>query len=99
MLPPPSPPLKVSGKRSNSITAQVGNVVEGRITAVKDFGAFMDIGLAQHALIHTAQISEARVNSVAAVFKEGDYVKASRSAPQAHCPPRGHQTACTVTRG
>ena len=72
--------------------AQVGNVLTGKVATVKAFGAFVDVGLAQHALIHAAQISEHRITDVGAVFKQGDSVKVGPGAAHRHggaCSPAG----------
>ena len=73
-------PAGRQGWRLTRRAAQVGNVVEGVIKAVKPFGVFVDIGLAQHALLHAAQVSADRISDIGAIFKEGDAVKVRASA-------------------
>jgi transcriptional accessory protein Tex/SPT6 len=48
--------------------------LEGTVRKVELFGAWVDIGLDRDGLIHISQLSEARVNRVEDVVKEGDPV-------------------------
>ena len=54
---------------------QVGDVVEGVVKNVTDFGAFIDIGGAD-GLLHISEMSWGRVENPRKVFKVGDQVKA-----------------------
>ena len=54
---------------------QAGNIVEGRIESLKDYGAFVDIGDGITGLLHISQIREARVNNIRSVLKEGQTVR------------------------
>ncbi|MBQ2936697.1 MAG: 30S ribosomal protein S1 [Lachnospiraceae bacterium] len=53
---------------------QVGDVVEGTVKNVTDFGAFIDIGGAD-GLLHISEMSWGRVENPKKVFKVGDKVK------------------------
>ena len=53
---------------------QVGDVVEGVVKNVTDFGAFIDIGGAD-GLLHISEMSWGRVENPKKVFKVGDEVK------------------------
>lgn len=53
---------------------QVGDVVEGVVKNVTDFGAFIDIGGAD-GLLHISEMSWGRVENPRKVFKVGDTVK------------------------
>jgi len=48
--------------------------LEGRVTSVEPFGAFVDVGAEREGLIHISQISGDRINRVADVLKDGDSV-------------------------
>jgi len=48
--------------------------LEGRVTSVELFGAFVDIGAEREGLVHISQISEKRVNRVADALHKGDEV-------------------------
>ena len=54
---------------------QIGDVVEGLVKNVTDFGAFIDLGGAD-GLLHISEMSWGRVENPKKVFKAGDQVKA-----------------------
>jgi len=60
--------------RIEAMTAsvQVGRVYTGRVTAVKDFGAFIEIIPGKDGLCHISELSTEYVNSVADICKVGD---------------------------
>ena len=53
----------------------VGNVVEGTVENIKDYGAFVNIGDGISGLLHISQISNQRVKHPGAVLREGDKIK------------------------
>ena len=54
----------------------VGNVVEGKVARLADFGAFVNLEQGIDALLHVSQISTDRVEKPADVLKVGDIIKA-----------------------
>lgn len=54
---------------------QIGDVVEGKVKNVTDFGAFIDLG-GVDGLLHISEMSWGRIESPKKVFKVGDTVKA-----------------------
>jgi uncharacterized protein len=50
-------------------------VLEGTVTNVTNFGAFVDIGVHQDGLVHISQLSERFVKDLHTVVKTGDLVK------------------------
>lgn len=54
---------------------EVGNVYEGKVVKITDFGAFVEIMPGQQGLLHISQIDIARVNKVTDVLKEGDKIQ------------------------
>ena len=54
----------------------VGNVVEGKVARLADFGAFINLEQGIDALLHVSQISADRVEKPSDVLKVGDVVKA-----------------------
>lgn len=52
-----------------------GMVLEGTVTNVAAFGAFVDIGVHQDGLVHVSQLSDSFVRDPHAVVKAGDVVK------------------------
>ena len=53
----------------------VGNIVEGTVETIKEYGAFVDIGDGISGLLHISQISAQRIKHPGAVLREGDKVK------------------------
>lgn len=56
-------------------TPEVGEVYEGKIIKIMDFGAFVEILPGKEGLLHISQIDAKKVNKVTDFFKEGDMVK------------------------
>ena len=56
-------------------SVKVGDVLEGKVDSIKDYGAFIDLGDGISGLLHVSQISNQRVKNPAAVLKEGETVK------------------------
>ena len=54
---------------------QPGMVLEGTVTNVAAFGAFVDLGVHQDGLVHVSQLSHAFVREAHEVVKAGDIVK------------------------
>ncbi len=55
-------------------TPEIGEVYDGVITKIMDFGAFVEILPGKEGLLHISQIDNKRVNKVTDYFKEGDKV-------------------------
>ncbi|NIR32095.1 MAG: polyribonucleotide nucleotidyltransferase [Gammaproteobacteria bacterium] len=64
-------------RRIEQITAdvEVGQVYEGRVARLMDFGAFVNILPGKDGLVHISQISDERVENVSDKLKEGDRVR------------------------
>ncbi len=56
-------------------TPEVGEIYEGVITKLMDFGAFVEILPGKEGLLHISQIDNKRVEKVSDYFKTGDKVK------------------------
>lgn len=54
---------------------QVGMILEGTVTNVANFGAFVDIGVHQDGLVHISMLSNSFVDDPHKVVKVGDVVK------------------------
>lgn len=63
--------------RVEKITAdvEVGEIYEGRVQKLMDFGAFVNILPGKDGLVHISQISHERVENVSDKLSEGDMVK------------------------
>lgn len=55
---------------------QVGKVVQGRVTRIEEFGAFVTFGRGMEGLIHVSNLSDERVDHPTDVVKLGDHVDA-----------------------
>lgn len=55
---------------------KVGEIVEGTITGVVDFGAFVEIDGGGEGLIHISEIDWARIDDPRQILKNGDRIKA-----------------------
>ena len=56
-------------------SVQIGKVYTGKVTSVKDFGAFVEILPGRDGLCHISELSNEFVNNVADVCKVGDEMK------------------------
>ena len=55
--------------------AAIGEIYEGKVVRVVDFGAFVEILPGVDGLVHISQLTRNRVNKVTDVIKEGDTVR------------------------
>lgn len=53
---------------------EVGEIYHGKITGIKEFGAFVEILPGKDGLVHVSQLADYRVNEVADFCKMGDYM-------------------------
>ncbi len=54
---------------------EVGSVLEGRVTGITRFGAFIDIGEGRTGLVHISEIADAFVHDVNDYLKQNDIVR------------------------
>lgn len=54
---------------------EVGGVVEGTVTGITKFGAFVDLGDHKVGLVHISEVADVYVNDVNDFLKEGQKVK------------------------
>jgi len=64
----PQAPKKVIKKLA------LGQELQGTVTRVTDFGAFVDIGVGRDGLVHVSELGGGRVNKVSDVLSEGQQV-------------------------
>ncbi|MEK7508119.1 MAG: polyribonucleotide nucleotidyltransferase [Patescibacteria group bacterium] len=55
---------------------KVGEIVEGTVVRILDFGAIVDLGGGKDGMVHVSELKEGFVKQVSEVLKEGDFVKA-----------------------
>ena len=65
-------------------SVQVGRIYDGRVSSVKDFGAFVEILPGRDGLCHISELSNEFVNSVADVCNVGDQLKVKVIAIDEH---------------
>jgi predicted RNA-binding protein with RPS1 domain len=53
---------------------KVGDIVQGKITAIKDYGAFVELGPQQFGLIHISEISDHYVRDIEDYIEVGDTI-------------------------
>ena len=59
----------------------VGDIIEGKITAVKDYGVFVELENSKFGMVHISEIAQSYVSEIRDFVKEGDTVKV-----KVHCP-------------
>lgn len=55
---------------------ELGSVVEGKVTRIMNFGAFVELEEKKVGLIHISEVADEYVNSVSDFLQEGDTVQA-----------------------
>ena len=58
------------------MTIEVGNIVEGKVTRITDFGAFVELEDNKSGLIHISEVADVYVRNVRDFLSEGDNVRA-----------------------
>ena len=58
------------------MTIEVGSVVEGKVTRITNFGAFVDLEDGKSGLIHISEVADEYVDKVSDFLSEGDTVQA-----------------------
>ncbi len=64
-----------SSSKENKIEYKVGDIVDGKVKKIVDFGAFIELPGGTDGLIHISKISSSRVEKVSDVLKEGDAIR------------------------
>ena len=54
---------------------EVGQIIEGKVTGITNFGVFVDLGEGKTGLVHISEIAQAYVSDVKEFVKENDTVK------------------------
>ncbi len=69
--------LKAALSRVEAVTAtvQVGRIYDGKVTSIKDFGAFIEILPGKDGLCHISELSNEYVSSVADILNVGDPIQ------------------------
>jgi polyribonucleotide nucleotidyltransferase len=66
--------MKAAVKAVNAITAEaeIGQLYEGTVKTIRDFGAFVEIMPGKDGLVHISELADFRVGKVEDICKEGD---------------------------
>ncbi len=79
--------VKVAGENEEDVAAAVkiitdiavdpepGEIYEGKVVKIADFGAFVNIKTGTDGLVHISELAHKRVNKVTDVLNEGDIIK------------------------
>ena len=75
---PDAKKAEIAINRINSMMKEyeVGEMVEGNIIKLLDFGAIVDLGGGKDGMVHISEFKDAFVKDIKEVAKEGDHVKA-----------------------
>ncbi|MFC2469260.1 MAG: S1 RNA-binding domain-containing protein, partial [Negativicutes bacterium] len=57
------------------MSIEVGDVVEGKVTGITKFGAFIELPDGKVGLVHISEVADVYVNDVKDFLKEGQTVK------------------------
>ena len=68
--------LILQGGNQNSMTIEVGSVMEGTVTGITKFGAFVELAPGVDALLHVSQISREHVEKPSDVLSVGQEITA-----------------------
>lgn len=56
------------------MSVEVGQLLQGKVTGITNFGAFIDIGQGKSGLVHISQVSNDFINNINEVLATGDEV-------------------------
>ncbi len=54
----------------------VGEIIEGKVTGITNFGVFVDIGEGKTGMVHISEVAQTYVSQISDFVKQGDVVKA-----------------------
>lgn len=57
------------------MSVEVGNIIEGKITGLAKFGAFVDLGNGKNGLVHISEVSDKYVEDINQELEEGQTIK------------------------
>ena len=58
------------------MSIEIGNIVEGKVTRITDFGAFVELEDNKSGLVHISEVADVYVRNVRDFLSEGDQVRA-----------------------
>lgn len=57
------------------MSVEIGKIVDGKVSGITNFGAFVELGDGKTGLVHISEVSNEFVKDIKAVLKEGQEVK------------------------
>lgn len=57
------------------MSLEVGSIVEGKVTGITNFGAFVELSTGQTGLVHISEVADAYVKDIKDYIKEHDIVR------------------------
>ena len=57
------------------MAVEVGNILEGKVTGITDFGAFVDLPDGKSGMVHISEVAPTYVNKISDHLSEGQVVK------------------------
>ena len=72
---PERPPAPLGDRPRRPEDLQPGQVLEGRVRSIAQFGAFVDVGMGQDGLVHVSELAEGHVARVEDVVRVGQTVR------------------------
>ncbi|NMB12324.1 MAG: S1 RNA-binding domain-containing protein [Firmicutes bacterium] len=57
------------------MTIEVGSIVEGRVTGITNFGAFVELADGKTGLVHISEVADAYVKDINDYLKQNDRIK------------------------
>jgi ribosomal protein S1 len=70
-----TPKVENASERMSITDLQPGMELTGKVKSITDFGAFVDLGIAQDGLVHISELTRRRVEKVTDVVQMGDEVR------------------------
>ena len=61
--------------KNTTMELEVGNVYDGKVTRIMNFGAFVEVAPGKEGLVHISKLAKERVEKVEDVVKVGDPIK------------------------
>ncbi len=57
------------------MSIEVGSIVEGKVTGITNFGAFVELGNGKTGLVHISEVADAYVKDINDFLKQNDMIK------------------------
>src|SRR5690606_32153291 len=57
------------------MSLEVGSIVEGKVTGITNFGAFVELSEGKTGLVHISEVADAYVHDIKDFIKENDVIK------------------------